>query len=1040
MKKLLNIIVLSALIFPARAQRSLKGQYYWPVYDCTHFPEKDVVSCLYGFVDRDNKWETEPQYIDIDLLDERGQLFEVFNGKKYGVIDCQGKTLFPFKYERVNSIFNGSFIVLKGDSNTLELFDSKKNQIIPPIYDLISQGTAIYNNNTQKKEYYFYVRKNKKIGLVDSKNKLIIPTDYDLIHYRDNGYFLLYKDNLRGVADTNGIILPARYYVAEKVKLSSGIVIISNGPIQKTTNNKVPSSINQTKSKGEELPIPLYGAINLKGDTLIDIIYEKLSYDSLSPTILYASLRGKLFVFNSKGEKIIELNENEYISQKAFSSQKNYLEEKDNYPINHFFGPHIRVISRSGKTGLIDLNNSKILIPIEQDSITPIELWGITRIVASKKDKFWTLHDSTYNKILIDSIEDFKTIYANNSDHNSPKAYIKIKRNGQYGIIDQTGTLLIPTKYQYIQIQTPEDIEEFIMLVDQKQVYFFHLKDLKTKITLKDIWGNSDNTLALFNPSDEPNQYGLIDENGRIVIPFEYENWLTSYENNNELNLYALRSIKQGKKLISIYNEKGEIILQEQNENSFGQIKDDMMPIISKAKKVGLYDFKLNKLVVDTLFDLLYFDHRNTSNNYWVKNHTSIKKTEDNIWENWGLWNERKNYAIKPNYQFPVSFEKHFSPSYGMVFNNDLTGLIRDDGHTIFPCIYEEIKPQLFDLYFIKQKTEKGSKWGVGNIFGKILIRPQFDDITPLYGDNALFWKGQKIGILHYLSTDSVKIETIDFTKTWENLGDPNGMFRGWKFFKENNKEIAAYSNRENPIKWESQHYDEFEMIENLISYWGESEQLLKNIKSKSLPRIISNMLYVEAFKNYAYEQNKLSNLKLRNTKYSIYGSLVNEYQDIENKIPDGYKEVKDITTKKITLLFVSDSILSYLSEEMHDEGQEFSTKLNFKNHIIKNDTFYPVRLFDLINDTKENRLKMNTLLIKALSEAEADDKPDCQNLDNLFEQVLESFSMNGEELVFYFKLEDWDDLETRIELPINYKDLRAMINLNGPLKPYFNK
>ena len=207
---------------------------------------------------------------DVMYMQQNG-LIIVSNRKKYGVIDCAGKTIIPATYDCVSSA-NNSFIIKLGEK--YGVVDLDGNKILPIAFDNIffntdslfevmtgtysdADNTGLYDLSGEKvfdfsfesmyksndslyilkksngyfisnkqgaiskkfnglsylKDDLFVFQTDKKYGVVKSNGKIIVQAIYNNISKLDNNYLLVTSAAEReGIIDYNGkIVLPANY-------------------------------------------------------------------------------------------------------------------------------------------------------------------------------------------------------------------------------------------------------------------------------------------------------------------------------------------------------------------------------------------------------------------------------------------------------------------------------------------------------------------------------------------------------------------------------------------------------------------------------------------------------------------------------------------------------------------------------------------------------------------------------------------------------------------------------------------------------------
>lgn len=149
-----------------------------------------------------------PMYNDGELIS-----FKVQKGKKYGILDRQGKALTGLDYDEINGTSLKNTLITR-KNNLMGAIDLKGNIIIPTQYYDITYHDDLFqvknklgkvgyvdNNNrvvvplvydelihlAYEKEPTVYAKQNGKVGIISMDNKIIIPFIYDEIDNYDNG-------------------------------------------------------------------------------------------------------------------------------------------------------------------------------------------------------------------------------------------------------------------------------------------------------------------------------------------------------------------------------------------------------------------------------------------------------------------------------------------------------------------------------------------------------------------------------------------------------------------------------------------------------------------------------------------------------------------------------------------------------------------------------------------------------------------------------------------------------------------------------------
>jgi len=223
-----------------------------------------------GYINKDGSQRIPIIYDDVYLFDDK--TIKATLNSKIGILDTLGNTIIPLKYDEIihaapnyyflrnkglyalchnstaitgfnykeiSSFANNKAYVIMQDNNAATVIDTLGKAQFPPIknHKIISlhKEYAVIINSTKKygiidlsgtfkltcKYNYikpagnnFIVTTGKYLGVVNLSDKLIIPIEFDNILDRNNGLFLVLKNNKWGVINSEGIeVLNIQYKI-----------------------------------------------------------------------------------------------------------------------------------------------------------------------------------------------------------------------------------------------------------------------------------------------------------------------------------------------------------------------------------------------------------------------------------------------------------------------------------------------------------------------------------------------------------------------------------------------------------------------------------------------------------------------------------------------------------------------------------------------------------------------------------------------------------------------------------------------------------
>ena len=264
--------------------------------------------------------------------------------------------------------------------------------------------------------------------------------------------------------------------------------------------------------------------------------------------------------------------------------------------------------------------------------------------------------------------------------------YYIYKENNQYGVIDETGKIIIEANYEKVIIPNPSK-EIFICytenkseVLNQNKEKLFNKYESVEPIKLKNVSGtlNYEKSVLKYKKDD---LYGLIDFNGKEITN----------------NIY--------KKIENLAPTEGKFL-------------------VSKDEKYGVIDLKGNKLA-DVKYDSCKSDqYYNEEDGYTKSGFIVLNKADDGYKCGYISYTGKKILDIKYN-DIQRALVKDDKKIYLIVSNNGKYGLY-NQSKKIIDNDYQEI---IYDENFNLLRLQKNKKFGVASLDGKILIDVTCDEI-----------------------------------------------------------------------------------------------------------------------------------------------------------------------------------------------------------------------------------------------------------------------------------------------------------------------
>lgn len=357
------------------------------------------------------------------------------------------------------------------------------------------------------------------------------------------------------------------------------------------------------------------------------------------------------------------------------------------------------IARKNGMTGLID-NNNTVLIPFEWSSIytlnnldnyfivgnnsTTDKRSGIYNIIEKKlivpciynqintfdeQNNFRVTIGSKHNIIDINNNTRFKNWYDELTMPSRDRSYYIVKMNNLYGVIDDNENQIVPIEYLEI--------------------------------------ANYPHSDGSYLARDKHGKYGFMTIDGRITLPFEYDNLNKRYNNN----VVSMQNGKCG--LVQINSGTPYVIATCDFDEVTGSNK---VFIVEKAGKFGLLD-KYGKTIAETVY--LSIEPLTPLNSGSVL----FKANKDNM------------YILLDEMGKPVSSDRY----------SDIEIVSNSDKSSSYGISFSYLKVR-----------DKNGKYQILDKAGKTVSRPIFDDIVSENQNNFIVKNNGKFGIYYLLDKSLV--------------------------------------------------------------------------------------------------------------------------------------------------------------------------------------------------------------------------------------------------------------------------------------------
>lgn len=421
--------------------------------------------------------------------------YTVFENEKWGVIDTRGNVIIEPSYSEMIIIPNNEkpvFICVKNVNYEDGTYESKVvNEKNEELYTNYDKVEVIYNNDENNNLWY-------------EKNTLKVQKNgkYGLINLEGKELLAPTKDQIEEITGVENVFVTT-------VNGKKGLVDGLGKEIIENKYAEITSLTNQYENgfivKNEE---GKYGVINYDKTVALE---EK--YDGIQN--VYGN---HLYVVKEANSWKIVNNEGKTFAENRFEKVKS-IDNGENL-----------IIKRDGKYGVINLNAEE-KIPVEYEELT----YAFANCYIAKKNENYGIitidkeEKLSFNYTYITYIKDADFIQAETKTLES-KLFDREFKEKASGIITE-----INKNKNYIRIRENGEYK----------YYNFKLEEKKNTEIL------ATNTIFL---SKKDGKYGYVNENGIVVVPYEYED-------ATEQNKYGYVAVKKDGKWGSL-DAKGKVVVE----------------------------------------------------------------------------------------------------------------------------------------------------------------------------------------------------------------------------------------------------------------------------------------------------------------------------------------------------------------------------------------------------------------------------------------------------------------------------------------------
>lgn len=665
---------------------------------------------LYGYINKKGEEIIACQYEYASNF-YNGVVIVENKGKK-GVINTEGKLIFPLEYEDIYFTFFNCIILTtpKGKMGAANISGewfikpnhhqiteagkcllvtraNKYNLYLLNQNDLIKSEKREYKNCIDAQNFLIVVDNKNKYGLLDENGNILIECMYPSLEFfegddNDNTYFIASEKNKLGLINQNGkLIIPFEY-----------LHITRN-------NKKMCMFVGKGKRNNE-----LFGVIDFENNILIPPIYNNIG---------------------------------------DFLEDSFWVIQDVRY--NNEFKPKHSIINLKNKILIQNLNDIRLITP---------------EMAIFQRKKAGLLHPKTFEIILK---ETYNQITFAEQDIENDNIFLFVKKNYYYGVmIAETQTEILPCVYLNIMVNT-----DFTFIVKNKNKKF-GIVDNKNNIVLPceyedlfELQFEQEGDFMIF-AAKKDKYSGVIDIENNVILPFEYDEIL--YIDWNERQIEALKGkwIKNPYKMVKnpskelksteilkdnlevFQDEKTELFGFQNNEKQIilpaayqyvsGEFCDGFC-LVGAAEKVREF-YKMG--VINTEGDLIvpcqYKTLEYASQNLFVFQN---KKGKFGVLEI--LKNKEYKEVVTAQYDFIVIYQGYCLAEFKKQGKSCIEVIYRDKKtqiSVISDTIIAELHYELSDMG-VKIKNKEGY-WGFMNLEGNIIIPCEYQEIHHEFSEGLI--------------------------------------------------------------------------------------------------------------------------------------------------------------------------------------------------------------------------------------------------------------------------------------------------------------
>jgi WG containing repeat len=925
------------------------------VPDSLHLiPFKDNVDCYYGLKNRKNDTIFKPRFDRIEDLED-ADLWAVYEGTKCRLMRPNGTFLTTPEMESVSSI--------RGEFKPTDNFDHWEQW-----------HYRVQLNGFPRFDEYYQFTIDKKYGVIDRKGRVIMPPQYREINTIDDSKDSLFRFFVRKTDAEEEEIIIEEGFLNRK-----GASIFPNYTHTKViTENRFYQVYNVLYSSKEKYSEAIknspVGLMNHLGELILPCQFAAIDQIDTSDFFRVYLKTDEENQGDSKANGIFDVKNRRWL-----------VDTSSKLSIDFVFDNAQFVVLRNEKTKKYGLINEKgaTVVPFVYDTL---------EVASEKQQLFIAGKNKVYQFLNIVNKPNRATYEAlikipleRGFKNERPIKTVPIflaKSKGKWGIVDSNDQILKPFIGEYASHWGDKTL-----LVDNATVHYFNENSFPNEANVEHLFERWAPKLYSRSLSDNPQKLFFFNEDGKVVIPPQYNGILgvnSDYRNNDDYIL--VEDAQKKRKLIS--TETGNVLDFPFDYRVLLARKGSKLVLVADAKKYFVYQ-QLAKIwgVVTTDGRQLtpcvnagiaisdakietYFVRQDTPKTRFFPSMRYEELDTLGVSDNDWFWYNVEGKLIEPNaFRFPISF----TDGLGIGMKGELFGIYRPDGSVFAPPQYKNIRRDrqtgfyyLFEPQGMKMTVSLKKRDGTTFLNGG-----RYDAISPFYGKYALARSAGKVGLIDSFGNEIIVPHDL---LTWNaaNLLDSLNL---------KNQQLAKMTAEERQ--------------ESRLSYQWLPVGFHKSPKSPDSLNITASLrntiwhLMLEKVQDDAIWQS--IDFKIERSKQHV-----GVFYNVEQSCTSGSFSDDDKRHYSGEKIIASDSMVAFALKK----GYRIPFFFNFH---YRNNRWNEVTINDILMIQGEKRWLFNDLLTKKVK-ALKDEEIDCSNASAFIAQVENRFMLKKEGIDFCFE------------------------------------